>query len=164
VVAVAGTLVVRARLARSASLPDGVYVLRSVSNDTCLSGPGWTKAGWASADELLLDKACTTTDTQKWILHPSGDRSYTLESKPGKKCLDVPRARLADGVTLQQYECSALANQKWRVAPGSGDAETIVSVASNKCVTVGGAAGKALEQSACDGSSQQGWLFERVSE
>ena len=148
-------IVVARRQWSGGALPSGVYVLRSSSGDTCLDGPGWTKALWTSQDGVLSGRTCSASGTQLWAMHAQTDGTYTVESTLGKKCLDVPRFSRDEGLPLQQWGCTGAPNQRWRIAPAADGSIAVVSVSTGKCASVDDKS--RLVQSSCRDSPHQRW-------
>jgi hypothetical protein len=78
--------------------------------------------------------------------------------------MDVAGLSLADGATVQQYDCNGGANQQWyRIPFGSNGNYLIVSKNSGKCLDVVGASlanGARVQQYRCNGGTNQQFRFQ----
>ena len=52
---------------------------------------------------------------QQWLPQPMAGGYYRLVARHSGRCLDVPSASTADGVRLQQYDCSGSGKQSFRL-------------------------------------------------
>ncbi|GAB3173219.1 hypothetical protein GCM10027059_43840 [Myceligenerans halotolerans] len=70
------------------------------------------------------------------------------------RCLDVPDANFADGVTLQIFDCNGSVAQQWTVT-AAGE----LRIGGTKCLddASGGANGTAVAIQECDGGAEQRW-------
>lgn len=70
------------------------------------------------------------------------------------RCLDVPGANFADGVTLQIFDCNGSVAQQWTVTP-AGE----LRISGTKCLddASGGANGAAVAIRECHGGDSQRW-------
>jgi hypothetical protein len=90
---------------------------------------------------------------------PAGQGIYEIVSKPSGKCLDVTGASMADGATIQQWQCWSATHQRWRILPRARPLH-LVAKHSDKCIDVSGTG--AVQQWDCLGSEQddQEWSVE----
>lgn len=61
-----------------------------------------------------------------------------LETHHSGKCLDVANASIADGGTVNQWECYDTPNQEWKLVQRPNGYFTLVARHSGKCLEVAG--------------------------
>jgi hypothetical protein len=92
----------------------------------------------------------TTTPSSGVAIHPNGDSS---------KCMDVAGGNIADGTSVQIYDCNETNAQRWTISEGA----TKVQVAgTNFCLDSGSTPGDGVQMKiwqCYDGLAAQQWYF-----
>ncbi|MEO8699891.1 MAG: RICIN domain-containing protein [Kofleriaceae bacterium] len=110
----------------------------------------------------LLINGDAASQRFQFVRQPDG--SYAITNTRSGKCLDIPGASTADGVTIQQYACHGGTNQRWKIVPRERPLN-LVSKESGRCLDVAGASqadGARVQVYDCLGTQQtnQGWIME----
>ena len=104
---------------------------------------------------------------QQWRVEQQADGSYRFTALHSGKVMDAKSAGSTNGTVVWQYTWNGTCAQKWRIEDRGDRAKTIRSTCSDKVLDVAGvsqANGAALQLYDAVGSSNQAFVFERISD
>ena len=120
-------LIAPALAAGAGPASDSVFILKSVSDGSCL---GVKESSTASGAKVKVQR-CSASPFQRWKAVVDGAGDYQLVNVGSGLCLDLPGASTARGTSIQQWGCgNGVAWQTWRFNADAQGRYAITSKAS----------------------------------
>ena len=137
------------------------------SGATCMSVAGNSTANGA----LMQEWGCTGSAGQNYEFRSVPSLGYAglfeIVNQLSNQCLDISNGNTANGVRVQQWGCSHVAQQLWRVQPSARSGYyQIINHATGKCIdiTAGGTSnGTGIQQWDCLSNVNQQWAGSSVA-
>lgn len=142
------------------------FRIRSKNSSRCVS----TQGGGVSSGAALVQKDCSGSVDQRWVLNYRGageDRYLSIAGST--QCMDVKESSLTNGADAQIYTClgANATNQTWRITSIGAGEYKIIANHSGKCLDVRGGPSATssqipLQQWECFETANQVWIFDRI--
>ena len=144
--------------------PNGLFNIVPHNSNLCLD--------WVNTNQPVVQKPCSNTATQQWMIQPNPNSTYTVISSGGQYCLNVHDSSTARETTIGTWTCDDQPNEHFSLSnPPYAPLRTTTSVIDvsydGQCIDLSWSImqpGPYIRQHTCNGTSAQTWSFSSTTD